>query len=96
MSLQQAIESGLPDKDAKTMCVKYAELEKSLGEIDRARGIYRYAANFADPRVDETFWNEWNEFEVRHGNEETFREVLRVKRSMLASFSQVCQLVCFV
>lgn len=33
---EQAIESGLPDKDVKAMCVKYAELEKSLGEIDRS------------------------------------------------------------
>ncbi|KAI6704992.1 hypothetical protein NL676_007954 [Syzygium grande] len=38
---EQAIENGgLPDKDGKAMCLKYAELEKSLGEIDRARGIY--------------------------------------------------------
>lgn len=69
--------------------MKYAELEKSLGEIDRARGIYRHTANFADPRVDDDFWKKWNDFEVLHGNEETFREMLRIKRSMLASFSQV-------
>ncbi|KAF1864995.1 hypothetical protein Lal_00004368 [Lupinus albus] len=85
---EQAIESGLPDKDVKTMCLKYAELEKSLGEIDRARGIYVFASQFADPRSDPEFWNKWHEFEVQHGNEDTFREMLRIKRSVSASYSQ--------
>ncbi|KAM7264801.1 hypothetical protein ACFE04_002484 [Oxalis oulophora] len=86
---EQAIESGLPDKDVKTMCSKYAELEKNLGEIDRARGIYVFASQFADPRSDPDFWAQWNDFEVQHGNEDTFREMLRIKRSVSASYSQV-------
>ncbi|GAU33526.1 hypothetical protein TSUD_386710 [Trifolium subterraneum] len=85
---EQAIESGLPDKDVKTMCLKYAELERSLGEIERARGIYVFASKFADPRSDPDFWNKWHEFEVQHGNEDTFREMLRIKRSVSASYSQ--------
>ncbi|KAI3444992.1 hypothetical protein Pfo_001657 [Paulownia fortunei] len=85
---EQAIESGLPDKDVKIMCLKYAELEKSLGEIDRGRALYKHASQFADPRSDPDFWNKWHEFEVQHGNEDTFREMLRVKRSVSASYSQ--------
>ncbi|XP_074309695.1 uncharacterized protein LOC141644132 [Silene latifolia] len=85
---EQAISSGLPDKDVKAMCMKYAELEKSLGEIDRSRAIYTYASQFADPRTDPDFWNKWNEFEVQHGNEDTFREMLRIRRTVAASFSQ--------
>ncbi|GKV45246.1 hypothetical protein SLEP1_g52355 [Rubroshorea leprosula] len=85
---EQAIESGLPGKDVKTMCLKYAELEKSLGEIDRARGIYVFASQFADPRTDGDFWNKWHEFEVQHGNEDTFREMLQITRSVSASYSQ--------
>ncbi|KAL3348510.1 hypothetical protein AABB24_021930 [Solanum stoloniferum] len=85
---EQAIESGLPDKDVKAMCLKYAELEKSLGEIDRARALYKHSSQFADPRSDPDFWNKWHEFEVQHGNEDTFREMLRVKRSVSASYSQ--------
>jgi len=86
---EQAIESGLPGKDVKTMCLKYAELEKSLEEIDRARGIYVFASRFADPRSDPDFWIKWHEFEVQHGNEDTFREMLRIKRSVSANYSQV-------
>lgn len=88
---EQAIESGLPDKDVKTMCLKYAELEKSLGEIDRARALYKHASQFANPGSDPDFWVKWHEFEVQHGNEDTFREMLRVKRSVSASYSQVTQ-----
>ncbi|XP_058103136.1 uncharacterized protein LOC131246764 isoform X2 [Magnolia sinica] len=85
---KQAIESGLPDKDAKSLSMKYAEVEKSLGEIDRARLIYAHASHFADPRFASDFWNKWLEFEVQHGNEGTFREMLRRKRSILAGSSQ--------
>lgn len=85
---EQAIQSGLPDKDVKTMCMKYAELEKSLGEIDRARAVYTYASQFVDPRTVPDFWNQWHEFEVQHGNEDTFREMLRIKRTVAASYSQ--------
>ncbi|XP_050227941.1 uncharacterized protein LOC126677396 [Mercurialis annua] len=85
---EQAIEAGLPDKDVKAMCLKYAKLEKNLGEIDRGRAIYVFASQFADPRSDADFWNEWHEFEVQHGNEGTFREMLRLKRSVSASYSQ--------
>ncbi|XP_071930402.1 uncharacterized protein [Coffea arabica] len=85
---EQAIESGLPDKDVKVMCLRYAELEKSLGEVDRARALYKHASQFADPRSDPDFWSKWHEFEVQHGNEDTFREMLRVKRSVSASYSQ--------
>ncbi|KAB5560549.1 hypothetical protein DKX38_005506 [Salix brachista] len=60
------------------MCLKYADLEKNLGEIDRARGIYVFASQFADPRSDLDFWNRWHAFEVQHGNEDTFREMLRM------------------
>ncbi|XP_042474923.1 pre-mRNA-splicing factor SYF1 [Macadamia integrifolia] len=86
---EQAIESGLPDKDVKTMCMKYAELEKSLGEIDRGRAIYQFSSQFADPRSDADFWKRWHDFEVQHGNEDTFREMLRIKRSVAASYSQM-------
>eukprot|EP00884_Botryococcus_braunii_P003276 jgi/Botrbrau1/1294/Bobra.0063s0011.1 len=78
----------LTDEDCKTMCVRYATLERRLGEIDRARAIFVHASSLADPLRDKTFWREWNEFEVSHGNEDTFREMLRIRRSVAASFSQ--------
>ncbi|DBA80302.1 TPA: hypothetical protein ACH3X2_007432 [Trebouxia sp. C0005] len=79
---------GLPDEDCKKMCLRYAKLERGLGEVDRARAIYVHASAMADPRRDTGFWADWNAFEVAHGNEDTFREMLRIRRSVAASFSQ--------
>lgn len=78
----------LTDADTRTLCLRYASLERRLGEVDRARAIFVHAASLADPRQDKDFWAEWNSFEVKHGNEETFREMLRIKRSVAAAFSQ--------
>merc|ERR1719160_1917497 len=60
-----------------------------LGEVDRARSIYTHASQFCDPRKEEDFWNAWRGFEVQHGNEDTFRDMLRIKRSVQALFAQV-------
>merc|ERR550514_1028667 len=59
-----------------------------LGEVDRARGIYLHCSQFSDPRVAKDFWEVWRSFEVQHGNEDTFREMLRVKRSVEAQYTQ--------
>jgi pre-mRNA-splicing factor SYF1 len=79
--------AALPDADAKAMCLKFAEMERRLGEIDRARAIYGHASQYADPRVDKAFWDTWEKFEVAHGNEDTFKEMLRIKRSVAAQFN---------
>ncbi|CAI5992619.1 unnamed protein product [Closterium sp. NIES-64] len=86
---ERAIESGLPDADVKRMCLRYAALERRLGEIDRARAIFVHASQLADPRSDGEFWEAWNAFEIAHGNEDTFRDMLRIKRSVSASYSQL-------
>lgn len=33
------------------------------------------------------FWQTWKEFEIRHGNEDTIREMLRIKRSVQATYN---------
>lgn len=81
--------AALSDDDARTMCLRYAKLEQRLGEVDRARAIFVHGSSLANPRVHRDFWTDWNAFEVKHGNEETFREMLRIKRSVAASFSQM-------
>lgn len=78
--------TALPDTEAKEMCLKFAEMERRLGEIDRARAIYGHASQFADPRRDPAFWTKWESFEVQHGNEDTFKDMLRIKRSVQAQY----------
>ena len=79
--------AALPDKDARDMCLKFADMEKRLGEIDRARAIYGHASQFCDPRTSPSFWSKWEAFEVNHGNEDTFKEMLRIKRSVQAQYN---------
>ncbi|RLN26207.1 hypothetical protein BBJ28_00023801 [Nothophytophthora sp. Chile5] len=80
----------LPDKCVAPLCLKFARMETKLGEFDRARAIYAHASQFCDPRQHETsFWKVWHEFEVSHGSEHSFLEMLRIKRSVVAQYSQV-------
>ena len=83
---QKAIDV-LPDEGTKIMCLRFAELETKLGEIDRARAIYAHCSQICDPRVAVEFWNSWKNFEVKHGNEDTLREMLRIKRSVQATYN---------
>lgn len=77
----------LPDKHVKDMCLRFAAMEKSLGEVDRARAVLAHAAHFADPRLDKRFWNTWHDFEVEHGNADTYKDMRRVQRSVELAFA---------
>ncbi|XP_054282324.1 pre-mRNA-splicing factor syf1 homolog [Macrosteles quadrilineatus] len=83
---EKAIEV-LQEENCREMCLRFAEMETKLGEIDRARAIYAHCSQVCDPRVTADFWQTWKEFEVRHGNEDTMREMLRIKRSVQATYN---------
>lgn len=83
---QEAIED-LPDEGTREMCLRFADMERKLGEIDRAREIYAYCSQMCDPRLTQEFWARWTDFEVAHGNEDTMKELLRIKRSMQAKYN---------
>ena len=84
---EKAMET-VPDDRVKDIALRFAALETRLGEIDRARAIYLYASQFCNPRTQITFWKLWQEFEVSHGNVETFREMQRTQRSVESAFLQ--------
>ncbi|CCD67770.1 Pre-mRNA-splicing factor SYF1 [Caenorhabditis elegans] len=79
--------SELPEDKSRAMSLRYAQLETTVGEIDRARAIYAHAAEISDPKVHVKFWDTWKNFEVAHGNEATVRDMLRVRRSVEASYN---------
>lgn len=67
---------------------RFADAETQLGEIDRARAIFKHAARVADARAPEQtpagrYWKAWSDFELAHGSEDAFRDMLRVKRDVL-------------
>ncbi|KAK3581457.1 hypothetical protein CHS0354_031782 [Potamilus streckersoni] len=83
---EKAIEV-LNNDQAREMCLRFADLERKLGEIDRARAVYAHCSQICDPRVAPSFWQTWKEFEIKHGNEDTVREMLRIKRSVQAMYN---------
>ncbi|XP_033732120.1 LOW QUALITY PROTEIN: pre-mRNA-splicing factor SYF1-like [Pecten maximus] len=83
---EKAIEV-LPDDHSREMCMRFADLERKLGEIDRARALYSHCTQMCDPRVAPHFWQVWKDFEIKHGNEDTVREMLRIKRSIQAMYN---------
>lgn len=46
--------------------------------------------HYGDQRLlqsQSVFWDTWKKFEVKHGNEDTVREMLRIKRSVQATYN---------
>ncbi|KAK6195762.1 hypothetical protein SNE40_001120 [Patella caerulea] len=83
---EKAIEV-LDNQQSREMCLRFADLERKLGEIDRARAVYAHCSQTCDPRTTQSFWDTWKEFEIKHGNEDTVREMLRIKRSVQATYN---------
>ena len=61
----------------------------NTSQVDRARAILQYGSQFAPPVSEPVYWARWKDFEEGHGNEESYREMLRVKRSVETAYSQV-------
>ena len=40
----------------REICLRYADLETKLGEIDRARAIYSFGSQMCDPRVSDCLY----------------------------------------
>ncbi|XP_029660132.1 pre-mRNA-splicing factor SYF1-like [Formica exsecta] len=47
---EKAIED-LNDENTREMCLRFAEMETKLGEVDRARAIYAYCSQICNPRM---------------------------------------------
>ena len=71
------------------ICLSYISLELKLSEIDRARAIFQYCAQFANPKKFKNFWTKWHQFEINMGNQDTFKEMLRIRRSVDVMYTQI-------
>ncbi len=89
---QKAIDV-LSDEEMVNTGIRFAKLERKLGEIDRARAIYAHISQFSNPegttfnsqinkRIkkddDYQLWKIWEEFEMKFGNVDTYKEFMRV------------------
>ncbi|WFD00470.1 pre-mRNA-splicing factor syf1 [Malassezia yamatoensis] len=85
--IYEAALDALPDRQAAQIGLRFAHVERKLGEMDRARGIYAHISQLCNPKTQTAFWETWNAFEIEHGTEDTFREMLRLKRSVQAQYN---------
>ena len=70
--------------------LRFSIIEQKLGEIPRSRAILVHLSQFCDPSKPElidSFWKVWEDFELTHGNEDTFSEMMRTKRSVSSRYS---------
>ncbi len=68
--------------------IRFAKVERKLGEIDRARAIYANLSQFCNPeKKEDKFWKIWEQFEFYHGNEETMKDYMRAKRTVALKYS---------
>lgn len=74
-------------KDLLALSLRYIDLEQHLDEVDRARALFVYASQFVEEKTAAGFWDKWRDFESEHGNDETLRDMLRVKRSVQEAFA---------
>jgi pre-mRNA-splicing factor SYF1 len=81
---------GSSPTDLIHMALRFAKMERKLGEVDRARAIYQHASQFCNPRVranEDAFWAIWEKFEIYHGNEDTYADYMRTKRTVELRYS---------
>ena len=63
--------------------LRFSDLERKLGEIDRSRAIYQFVSQYSNPDDDyQHFWKLWEEFEIKHGNVDTYKDYMRYKRTV--------------
>ena len=85
----------LQGKEFVEIGLRFSKLERKLGEIDRARAIYQHMSQFWNPQIKEIqdkFWNVWEKFEIYHGNEDTYKEFMKYKRTVEMRYSIVIPL----
>lgn len=65
-------------------------VEKRYGEVDRARTLFKYMSQFVEPEYDTSgMWRSWEEFEIGFGNEDTYKELVRLKKAVSQRFANL-------
>lgn len=62
---------------------RFAQMELRLGESDRARAVFAQTCHVVDTRgggMLARFWRAWEDFEADVGNEDSMRDMMRLKR----------------
>lgn len=68
--------------------LKFIAFETAQNQFTRVRALFQFVTKLGNPEADKfkKIWSDWEEFEVKHGNESTFKEMLRFKRQVKVEF----------
>lgn len=78
---EECIQS-LPNSQVIKFVVDFAFTEAVLGELERARELFKYGAQLLPPGRNGILWESWDEFEVRNGNKDSYKDMLKLKRKL--------------
>jgi pre-mRNA-splicing factor SYF1 len=67
---------------------RFIEFETTNNQFTRVRLVFKYLAGLKPPSESDTVWDKWEAFELTHGDENTFKDMLRFKRIIYSQFEQ--------
>lgn len=70
----------LPNPKAVEFVIKFSNFESSIGETIRAREILAYGAKLLPPSRNIELWDSFEIFELKHGDKETYKDMLKMKK----------------
>lgn len=73
------------------LCLRFIKFETTNHELTRARALFRYAGGLGNPQhhMMKTTWRAWEEFELEHGTEDTYKQMLKFKREVAKEFAEI-------
>ncbi|ODV59302.1 mRNA splicing protein SYF1 ASCRUDRAFT_77363 [Ascoidea rubescens DSM 1968] len=80
----------LPNNYIIKFVLSFKNFEVKLGEVVRGRELLKYGCELLlkpsplqeNGKIYEKYWKEWREFELNYGDENTFKEMIKMKRAI--------------
>lgn len=67
---------------------KFIQFESDQGQLVRVRTLFKFISKLGNPEAEKfkKIWSDWENFELKHGDESSFKDMLRFKRSIKVEF----------
>ncbi|GIQ88222.1 hypothetical protein KIPB_010426 [Kipferlia bialata] len=92
--LEQAINVAVEPALALELCFRLVSIEEALAEASRSRDLYKHMVRLAltapdqEESLDRVF-SHWKAFEVAHGNEASYKQMLIARRTAMIAIGKV-------
>lgn len=73
------------------LTIQFAQFEEMSNEFTRSRALYKHAGALAHPdnKVMAPIWTQWMQFEVNHGTEQSYKEMMKFKRTVKQEYEEM-------